>query len=53
MILTNTNGKLVREIILNDFNGITQLDIQGLSKGMYFVQVEGSKTTQVSKLIIK
>jgi len=52
-MIVNVNGKVVRQIDLDDFDGQRQLDISTLRHGMYFVQIQGERFQTTKKLIVK
>ena len=50
-IIYNTDGKLIKEITLN--NNVNLIDISNLTKGIYFVKVINNKSIKTTKLILK
>lgn len=53
IIVTDLNGRLVKEFSLKNFNQSKQLNINTLTKGVYFLQIISSQDTAVKKLIVK
>lgn len=51
--IIDANGKLVKEVDLSDFNIQQSLNISDLATGIYFVEISGSSSTTVKKLIKK
>ena len=51
--LTDSRGKLVREIQLNDPSGLIRFSVEGLQSGIYFCKIRGSfGTSDVRKLVV-
>lgn len=46
-------GKLVKEVNIPKYQSRVQLNIQGLSKGSYFIKLQGKELRGVSRLIIQ
>ena len=53
LTIVNVNGQIMLRKDLSDFNGQQQINIEDLSAGMYFVNLESTQNTITKKLIIK
>jgi len=53
LTVMNVNGQIVLHKDLSEFNGQQQINIQDLSAGMYFVNLESTRNKVTKKLIIK
>jgi len=51
--ITDVNGKLIKEIDLRSFDESLDIDLSGLSKGMYFMQISTSNTVITKKILLK
>jgi hypothetical protein len=53
--LLNMQGKLIKvfDNISQDTTTDLQLDLNGISSGVYFVSIQGKETTTVRKIVIK
>jgi hypothetical protein len=53
--ISNISGQVVMDKALNDFNGYAkvQLDVSGLTKGVYFVKVFNSEVTTTKRLVVQ
>ncbi len=51
--LLNTSGKVVRTFNLTEFNGKKNLDLEGISSGMYFINIKSIQDSIIKKLLIK
>ncbi len=52
-IVTNINGKLVKEINLNNFSESLDIDLSSFAKGMYFMQIHTTNTIVTEKILLK
>ncbi len=53
LIITDTLGKRVFEVALNQFNGTQNIDVSKLQVGMYFFTIVGNQNTITKKVLIK
>ena len=51
--IIDTNGKVVAQIDLQNFEQMQQVSVNDLAAGVYFVQIESKAQTIVKKLIIQ
>ena len=52
-VVTNINGKLVKEINLSDFSESLDIDLSGFAKGMYFMQISTTNTIVTKKILLR
>ena len=51
--IIDVNGKIVKNMDLNNFNTQKQFDISQLAAGMYFVQIQSTSESTIKKLGVK
>lgn len=52
-IVTDVNGKQIKEISLSDFSQSQEIDLSGLAKGMYFMQINTKNAFVTKKILLK
>lgn len=51
--ITSINGSIIKAYDLSDFNSSKVLDVSELSTGLYFIAIEGERSNEVKKVLIK
>lgn len=52
-IITNINGKIIKEVDLSSFNESLDIDLSRFSIGMYFIQISTENTLITKKILLK
>lgn len=52
-VITDINGKRVKEINLTDFNQSKEIDLSSFATGMYFIQIHTTSTIVTKKILRK
>ncbi|GGG03926.1 hypothetical protein GCM10011344_00320 [Dokdonia pacifica] len=53
LTIIDMNGKIVRNLSLENFQNSQTIDTSNLSKGIYFLNIQSTENTSIQKLIIK